>query len=1319
MQAILNLLRQAAHDQFIGTADIAGKFGVSEVRRFDYRNPEHACRVGRRHHAGPVTQLGEMFRINLERQASTLRTDQAQHREHLVGDREDFLDVPFGRRGHARPASHQILDLLARDPLCLIIPHTPSVSEAAATLRYTARLRRSFDRHTPPDLPLSMNPILYPPLPPTPKQRRTWISPHGSSLALALVEASRRHDGLLVMVTRDTHSANTLEMELQVFAGSDVEILEFPDWETLPYDLFGPHPEIVSQRISTLYRLPGLTHGVLVVPVATLMQRLAPRSYIAGSGLMLERGQKFDLADEQRRLEATGYRHVTQVLEPGDFAVRGAILDVFPMGTSEPYRIDLFDEEIDSIRNFDPETQRSAQKVDSVRLLPAREFPSTEEAGKEFRNRLRERFPIDPRHCPLYQDIKQGATPAGIEYYLPLFFNGDSPTETLFDYLAPDPLFVIGDHALEAADEFWKQASERHAQRAHDVERPILPVQELWLAPEQLRERLNQPLRIDVVSAEEAASNRHAVAMGTQAAPMLPINSRTDKPLAQLVTFLAEYPGRVLITTDSAGRREALLEQLANADIAPQPVRGWHEFVAGAADDTQQPRLAITVAALEAGFALDKPQLTVLTDQELLGERARQTRRRKHAARDPEAIIRDLSELAIGAPIVHVDHGVGRYQGLLKLDVRGAGGEFLAIEYARGDKLYVPVAQLHLVGRYTGTAVELAPLHSLGGDAWDRAKRKAAEKVRDTAAELLAIYAQREARQGTALEIDQTMLDQFAAGFPFEETPDQQQAIEAVLADLAATQPMDRVVCGDVGFGKTEVAMRAAFAAATAGVQVAILVPTTLLAQQHFQNFSDRFADWPIRVEVMSRFKSKKETDEALVRLESGAIDVVIGTHKLLQADVRFKQLGLVIVDEEQRFGVRQKEKLKKLRAEVDLLTLTATPIPRTLNMAMAGMRDLSIIATPPEHRLAVKTFIGTHDPALIREALQRELARGGQVYFLHNEVATIERAAREISELMPDARLRIAHGQMPERELEQVMLDFYRQRFNVLVCTTIIESGIDVPSANTIIINRADRFGLAQLHQLRGRVGRSHHRAYAYLIVPDRRAMTGDAEKRLEALASLEELGAGFTLATHDLEIRGAGELLGEEQSGQIQQIGFALYTELLDRAVQALKNGEVPDFDLTSDRDTEIELHIPALIPDDYLPDVDARLTLYKRIASARDEDALRELQVEMIDRFGLLPDQIKNLFAVTSLKLRATAYGIRKLDLGERGGRVVFVAKPDIDPLTIIQLIQSTPQIYALDGADKLRVRMELPGAKERLRAARELLDALGAGRASART
>jgi transcription-repair coupling factor (superfamily II helicase) len=1177
--------------------------------------------------------------------------------------------------------------------------------------------------------------LIRPTLPRDVKRRAFWNTPHGSAGALAIAEATRAHAGIVVAVARDTQVATALESDLRVFAGNDLDVLHFPDWETLPYDLFPPHPEIVSQRIAALYRLPTTKRGVLVVPVATLMQRLAPRKFIGGSSLVLALGQTFDLASEQRRLEAAGYRNVPQVLEPGDFAVRGALLDIFPMGSPEPYRVELFDRDIESIRTFDPETQRSAHKVEKVNLLPAREFPLTEESVKAFRNTLRERFPIDPRRCPIYQDLKEGTTPNGIEYYLPLFFDH---TETLFDYLDENALFVVGEQALDAADTFWQQAQNRYDSRAHDIERPILPVAELYLSAEQLREQLNQRLRVQIVA---KGSSEHAVDLGTQPAPMVPLNRRGETPAEEFKRFVDNYPGRALIVADSAGRREALLEQLATSDVRPQVLASWQEFIARHPGEGRDPapselstkaldsglrrndegvdvpsKTFITVAALDDGFALTKPAITVLTERQLFGERAQQVRRRKIVARDPESILRDLSELSVGAPIVHTDHGVGRYQGLVKLDI-GGGGEFLSIEYANNDKLYVPVAQLHLVSRYSGTSPELAPLHALGGEAWERAKRRAAQKVRDVAAELLALYAHREARPGHVFEYDRGLYEQFAAAFPFEETPDQLQAIEAVIADLASGKSMDRVVCGDVGFGKTEVALRAAFVAATAGKQVAVLVPTTLLAQQHYQNFRDRFADWPVRVEVISRFKSKKEVDAVLAKLRDGQIDVMIGTHRLLQPDVKFKDLGLVVVDEEHRFGVRQKEALKKLRAEVDLLTLTATPIPRTLNMSMSGLRDLSIIATPPAHRLAVKTFVAQYDPALVREAFQRELARGGQIYFLHNEVESIEKTARELGELIPEARVRVAHGQMPERELEQVMLDFYRQRFNVLVCTTIIESGIDVPSANTILINRADRFGLAQLHQLRGRVGRSHHRAYAYLIVPDRRVITADAEKRLDAIASLEELGAGFTLATHDLEIRGAGELLGDEQSGQIQEIGFSLYSELLERAVRALKSGKVPDFDLVNEHDAEVELHLAAMIPDDYLPDVHTRLTLYKRISSARDADDLRNLQVEMIDRFGLLPDAVKNLFAVAGIKLAATAIGMRKLELGEKGGRVLFKPQPNIDPLNVIKLIQSQPKVYSLDGQDKLRIRMELPGTAERLGAAQSLLTALAGRKAAA--
>ena len=1090
----------------------------------------------------------------------------------------------------------------------------------------------------------SRPPLLIPPRPRAGQQRAYWRAPaSASALALGLAELARHHDGLVLAVARDTHAAQSLENDLRIFCG-DLPVLHFPDWETLPYDLFSPHPDIVSQRIAALFRLPTTTRGVLVVPVSSLMQRLPPPNWIAGNALDLKKGQKLDLDTEKRRLETSGYRHVPQVLDPGDFAVRGALLDLFPMGSDVPFRIELFDDEIDSLRSFDPETQRSDHSVDSIKLLPAREFPLDAASVKRVREILSVRFDFDPRRCPLYQDLKEGGAPAGIEYYLPLFFEH---TGSLFEHLGKDALLVLGDGVDAAADAFWAQTRERWEQRRHDIERPVLAPEEIFLPTETLRAEFNRHLRIEVCNADHPQYGK-SLTIAEQPAPRLAWNEKGTEPGAALNSFLKNYPGRVLLVADSAGRREALIELLAGASLKPETLPGWQAFL------HSDCRFAITVAALEDGFALTEPALVILTERQLFPERSDQSRRRRRATRDPEQVLRDLSEIVIGSPIVHEDHGVGRYQGLIVLDTGGVHGEYLCIEYAKGDKLYVPVSQLERVSRYSGISPEFAPLHSLGGDAWERAKKKAAEKVRDVAADLLDIQARRHARQGQALPLDRSLYEPFAAAFPFEETPDQLTAIEAVISDLGKRTPMDRVVCGDVGFGKTEVAVRAAFVAAAAGKQVAVLVPTTLLAEQHYRNFRDRYADSPIRVEVLSRFKSNKEIKAALIQLEEGKIDVIVGTHRLLQPDVRFKDLGLVIVDEEQRFGVRQKEALKALRAEVHLLTLTATPIPRTLNMAMSGLRELSIIGTPPAHRLAVKTFVTQWDAALLREAFQRELARGGQVYFLHNEVDTIEKMARDLAELVPEARIRIAHGQMPERELEQAMLDFHRQRFNVLVCTTIIESGIDIPSANTIIVNRADRFGLSQLHQLRGRVGRSHHRAYAYLVVPNKKSMTGDAEKRLEALASLEELGAGFTLATHDLEIRGAGELLGEEQSGQITEIGFALYTELLERAVKSIRSGKLPDLDPSSHHGTEIELHIPALIPNDYLPDVHARLTLYKRIASARDEDALRELQVEMVDRFGVLPDPARQLFAVTELKLEATRLGLRKLELGDKGGR-----------------------------------------------------------------
>ncbi len=1149
------------------------------------------------------------------------------------------------------------------------------------------------------------NPALpVPPLPRGSQSRAWWRAPASpTALAWSIASAARAHEGPLLVVARDNHEAHQLEADLHTLLGtaSDLPVVAFPDWETLPYDQFSPHPDIVSQRLSALHRLPTLEKGIVVVPVQTLMQRLSPLRHIAGGSFDYRMGQRLDFDAEKRRLEAASYRHVPQVLDPGDFAVRGGLLDVYPMGADAPLRIELLDDTIDSLRHFDPESQRSLDRVESVQLLPGREVPLDERSVERAMTLLRDRFDVDTRRSALYQDLKSGLAPAGVEYYLPLFFDA---TSTLFDYLHADALPVLTDGFGEAAEAFWAQTRNRYDQRRHDIERPLLPPDELYLSPDSLRERLNQRQRVEVCGPQHS---RHgdALPLGDQPLPPLPVAAK-DAPAGEaLKSFLGHYPGRVLIASDSPGRREALLEVLQAAALVPEVLADFTAFRTG------RDRFAITVAPLEDGFALDDPRIAVLTERQLFPERATQAHRRRRTGREPEAIIRDLGELTEGAPIVHEDHGVGRYRGLIAMDVGGMPGEFLEIEYAKGDRLYVPVAQLHLISRYSGASPETAPLHSLGGEAWAKAKKKAAEKVRDVAAELLEIQARRQARAGLALHVDRPMYEPFAAGFPFEETPDQRAAIEAVLRDLQSSQPMDRVVCGDVGFGKTEVAVRAAFAAASAGKQVAVLVPTTLLAEQHYRNFRDRFADWPLKVEVLSRFKTAKEIKAELEKLAEGKLDVIVGTHRLLQPDVKFKDLGLVIVDEEQRFGVRQKEALKALRANVHLLTLTATPIPRTLNMAMAGLRDLSIIATPPANRMAVQTFVTPWDDALLREAFQRELSRGGQVYFLHNDVESIGRMQRELQELVPEARIGVAHGQMPERELEQVMLDFQKQRFNVLLCTTIIESGIDIPNANTIIMNRADKFGLAQLHQLRGRVGRSHHRSYAYLVVPDKRSITADAQRRLEAIASMDELGAGFTLATHDLEIRGAGELLGEDQSGQMAEVGFSLYTELLERAVRSIKAGHLPDVDVGQERrGADVELNVPALIPEDYLPDVHTRLTLYKRISSAPDKEDLRDLQVEMIDRFGLLPDPAKYLFATAELKLAANALGIRKLELGEHGGRIVFESKPNIDPMAVIQLIQKQPRLYAMDGPDKLRIKVPLPDAPDRFNAAKALLATL---------
>jgi transcription-repair coupling factor (superfamily II helicase) len=1135
-----------------------------------------------------------------------------------------------------------------------------------------------------------------------------WGRLYGSAQGLAIAEAARAASGPIMVVTQDAPAAMRLEQELLFYTGADERcpILNFPDWETLPYDHFSPHQEIISQRLTTLSRLGEMKQGVLIVPVTTLMLRVVPQDYLQAHSLLMDVGQTLDIEALARQLEASGYIRVSTVMEHGEFAVRGSIVDLFPMGSEAPYRVDLFDNEVETIRTFDPESQRTEEKVEAIRLLPAKEYPLDKAGIKRFREAYLEQFEGDPSRSLIYSDVIGGLTPSGLEYYFPLFFDD---TATLFDYLPAGCLLFTVEDVENAAQHFWDDVAERYEQRRHDIERPLLPPERLYQQLDEVSRRFQDYPRIQLDRFEQPDQpGNHN--FSTQAPPALNLDVHAGRPTKALQAYLADYRGRVLFAAESSGRREVLLELLKGCEIHPASFDTWRDFIGSEA------RIGITVAALENGCVLERDGISVIAEAQLFGPHAITRKRRRGKQRDADAIVRNLAELEVGAPVVHEDNGVGRYLGMQTLEVGGLTQEYLTLEYAGGDKLYVPVASLHLISRYSGAAPESAPLHKLGSGQWEKAKRKASERVRDVAAELLEIYARREARKGIPHSIDD-QYRAFAASFPYEETPDQHDAIEAVLADMASDKPMDRLVCGDVGFGKTEVAIRAAFVAVQNGQQVAMLVPTTLLAQQHYQSFRDRFADWPVRIESISRFRSKKEQDAVLTGLESGGIDIVIGTHKLLQEGVKYKNLGLLIIDEEHRFGVRQKEQFKALRSEIDILSLTATPIPRTLNMAFAGMREFSVISTPPARRLPVKTFVAKWDGALIRESIQRELKRGGQVYFLHNEVETIEKMTRELSELVPEAKVEYAHGQMGERQLERVMSDFYHQRFNVLVCTTIIETGIDVPSANTIVINRADRFGLAQLYQLRGRVGRSHHRAYAYLVVPSKKAMTQDAVKRLEAIEAIEDLGTGFTLATHDLEIRGAGELLGEEQSGQMQAIGFTLYSELLERAVAALKAGKEPELERPLDHGAEIDIHAPALIPEDYLPDVHTRLVMYKRIASAENEEELRDLQVEMIDRFGLLPEPTKTLFAITELKLKARPIGIRKIDVGTENGRIVFTEQPDIDPMKIIQLIQNRPKRFKLDGNERLRFFWNMPGKEERLEVLNTVLAELDESRPAA--
>jgi len=1144
---------------------------------------------------------------------------------------------------------------------------------------------------------VSRDPILIPPLARLPRRPISIGRLTGAAASLAAVEYALQQDGPLLVLARDPRHADQLETEMRFFAAGSVPIVHFVEWETLPYDSFSPHQDIVSQRLSVLSALPDISRGVVIASAPCLLQRLPPRTYVAARSLRLVRGQKVDRDQFVDSLTASGYLRVPQVEEHGEIAVRGSLLDLFPMGTDEPLRIDFFDDEIESLRRFDAVTQLSGAEVGEIRILPAREVPLDEDDIREFRRRYRERFEGQPSRSRVYREVSEGIAHGGIEYYLPLFFD---ETATLLDYLPKTTVAFRPADLDDILEQAWQEILDRYDICSLDPERPILKPGESFIGTGQLSATLAAIESVNY-SSQSVAEAAGGINLPARMPPALRIESRFDDAAAPLLQFLADFAGRVLFTAESAGRREAIVELLQGRGIGIRRVDDWLSFL------NSQDRVCVAVAAIENGVLLGDSAIAVISEQQLFGDRPRQKSRRRRSERDPETIIRQLNDLQDGSPVVHAEYGVGRYRGLVNLRTGGVEGEFLHLEYADGDKLYVPVHALNLISRYTGTSPENAPLHKLGSDQWAKAKRRATDRIRDVAAELLDVYARRAARPGHRFHWPEAEYRAFEDGFPFEPTEDQARTIDEVLQDLSSGTPMDRVVCGDVGFGKTEVALRATFAAVHGGKQVAILVPTTLLAQQHGQTFQDRFADWPVRIEVLSRFRSKKEADRIVDGMRSGTVDVVIGTHRLLQHTKDFRDIGLVIIDEEHRFGVRHKEAIKSLRSEVDVLTLTATPIPRTLNMALGGLREMSLITTPPAERLAVKTFVSEWNDVVIREALLREIRRGGQVYFIHNRVEDIARIEQQLAKLVPEASIRIGHGQMPERELEQVMLDFYHRRFNVLLCTTIVESGIDIPTANTIIINRADRFGLAQLHQLRGRVGRSHHRAYAYLVAPPRAAMTADAIKRLEAIDSLEDLGSGFILATHDLEIRGAGELLGDTQSGQIQEIGFSLYTELLARAVDSLKNGREPDLDKPLNAGVDINLHLPALLPEDYVPDVHLRLMLYKRIASAETLQAFRDLQVELIDRFGLLPPAARNLIRVAEIKLQAIALGVEKIDAAEAGGYLVFGKETRIDPLNLVRLVQREGQGYRMQGAHRLQFRLDMNTPEKRFLAVESLL------------
>ncbi len=1124
-----------------------------------------------------------------------------------------------------------------------------------------------------------------------PAVKAKYAAPSGSSDSLLLSRIAAKSEPL-VIVTEKALDAQRLLDEIRYFR-PELEIGLFPDWETLPYDNFSPHQDLISERLSTLYRIMKRNLDVVIVPTSTALYQLPPVEFLAAYTFFLEQKTSIDANQLRHQLNIAGYSNVSQVVSPGEYSFRGGLIDLFPMGSPLPYRIDLFDNEIDNIRTFDVDTQRSIYPVKEIKLLPAREFPMDEEGRSRFRRNYREKFEGDPSKTRLYKDVSNGLAPAGIEYYLPLFFD---KAATIFDYLPENATLCLHRDVRGAIEEFWQETKSRHALLRGNKSSPVLPPEDIFLTFDAFFAAISPYSRIEIQAEEGDAG------IASAPLPEVRVERRAENPLFKFEALLSTFGGRVLVLAESLGRREIMADYFREYGLKPATCESFSEFLAGSA------RFMLGHAPVLNGFLLADERIAVVTETELYAthSRGRTERSRKSLS---DNVLRDLSEIGQNDPVVHEQHGVGRYLGLITLDLGEGETEFLMLGYADDDKLYVPVSQLHLISRYSGASIENAPLFKLGSGQWEKAKRRALEQVRDTAAELLNLYAQRAIRKGHRFDFSQHDLDAFAEGFGFDETPDQAEAIRAVIDDMRSGKPMDRLICGDVGFGKTEVALRAAFVAVSGGKQVALLVPTTLLAEQHYQNFSARFAQWPVKVAELSRFRSGKEQSDALKGLKDGRIDIIIGTHKLLQKEVSFKNLGLIIIDEEHRFGVRQKEQIKSLRAETDVLTLTATPIPRTLAMSLEGLRDFSMIATAPARRLAIKTFVCSYSEGILREACSRELKRGGQIYFLHNQIETIEAMHEKLKKLLPEARIQVAHGQMPERDLERVMRDFYHQRFNILLCTTIIETGIDVPTANTILINRADRFGLAQLHQLRGRIGRSHHQAYAYLLTPEEEALSAQAKKRLDAIRQMGALGAGFFLAMHDLEIRGAGELLGESQSGEMQKIGFPLYNAMLDAAVKSLQQGIEPDMSNPLGVATEINLHAPALLPQDYCEGIHERLVLYKRLASCESQDEIDELHRELVDRFGLLPPPARTLVDSHRLRIQGKSLGISKIDASETSVILQFVPKPPIDPGRIIGLVQEDRNIK-LSGPDRLKIEGRFQDMETRISRIKQLFNSL---------